>query len=398
MLFKCKWVLLLAVFVFIAGCPSSKLSRNGGIKTKPPTQMPPPQANPDQYGSGQYSYGQSGYGSQSDKYSKLGIPDTFGPNFIGYGFIEIEGKDNFEFKSSFPIKLGEVVVNLPRLDRGKYKLNIYFDSAPKPRFFNLNVKAMVTNPMAPYVSQFGYVEIKGSNKVDKKENFPVKRGIHNVSFAQVAPGKYDMEISYKIDDKIKNCDMRVKVKITDPIAPYLSDFGKVTVRGKEGFKTSKTFPVKFGTQMITIPELEEGRYDVEVSYGDYIATKCVILGCRCSDNWKQVFNRIAAAQMRSQQGIGQSSDGTDQYSLNSQWPYGSSPYSFNSDAGDYQPFDNQEYDYSYDYSNYYGYDSTSYGGYGSGLMIKGSGLQKPPCSYGTPCNTNVIFEMPKDAK
>ena len=84
------------------------------------------------------------------------------------------------------------------------------------------------------------------------------------------------------------CNLVVKIKIDDPTAPYLSDFGKVTVIDVDGVRESKRFPVKQGTQIVVFPDYEPGRYTVEVSYGNYIATKCVVLCCYCPDRWREV--------------------------------------------------------------------------------------------------------------
>jgi len=181
------------------------------------------------------------------------------------------------------------------------------------------------------------------------------------------------------------CDMRIQIKLTDPIAPYLSNFGTVTVYGKEGFRISKTFPVKFGTQMVTIAELEAGRYDVEVTYADYIVTKCVILGCVCVDNWREVFLAELASDMQSQSGL--QCNNCSQYSGKSTyWQYGSS--SIYKGAGG-------------------GYWSSRASNRNTGKNwwtqtrtpeLTGSGEFDSPCSEVTPCGRHVSFELPKDTK
>jgi len=182
------------------------------------------------------------------------------------------------------------------------------------------------------------------------------------------------------------CDMRVQVKVTDPIAPYLSDFGIVTVRGKEGFRVSKSFPVKYGTQVVVIEELEAERYDVEVTYGDIIATKCVILGCLCQDNWKEVFAMEAAEEIMS--GLQCTGCGKYGYSggKNTYWQYGSGALYRGRSGG------------------YWGQRGTGSAA-GRNLWtttqtpeLKGSGEQDAPCSQITPCGRNVSFELPKDSK
>jgi hypothetical protein len=230
--------------------------------------------------------------------------------------------------------------------------------------------------------------------------------------------------------KPRVCDMRVQIKINDPIAPYLSDFGTVTVRGKEGFQVQKQFPIKFGTQVVTIMELEAERYDVEVTYGDYIATKCVILGCICQDNWKEVFANQAMDQWRENFSLEcsdcnkyGSSGAQDNWEFGSS--YGSAPknnwgstssssggksggnwWSANPSSGAIGPSGTSSFGSTS--SNWSGRSSWKGNNSGSGgywnnqsqtdVEIKGSGEQTSPCSQVTPCGRNVAFELPKDAK
>jgi len=190
-------------------------------------------------------------------------------------------------------------------------------------------------------------------------------------------------ISDKSKPPKKVCDLRVQIKITDPIAPYMSDFGTVDVYGNEGFHTSKQFPVKFGTQLVTIPELEAGRYSVQVSYGTIVATKCVIMGCTCIDNWKEVFSQAAADELRKE---ASSCKGCSKYTSATGWASGNYGWSGGGTSGRY---------WSAKGSN------SSFGGWGSAQKtpeLKNSGQLKMPCSTVTPCGRNVSFEFPKDAK
>ncbi len=184
--------------------------------------------------------------------------------------------------------------------------------------------------------------------------------------------------------KPRYCDMRIQIKITSPLDPYLYTSGTVTVSGKD-FSTTKSFPVKVGTQVITIHDLEPGRYDVQVSYGNYIATKCVILGCICPDNWKEVFAAQAMEQLKSTLSL--KCKGCSKYSSGwDYWRYGSgAPYGYRSTG------------YSY-------WGASRYYPRGGNLWttsqipeLLGTGEQKPPCSTVTPCSRNVSFELPKDA-
>jgi len=151
------------------------------------------------------------------------------------------------------------------------------------------------------------------------------------------------------------CDMHIQIKITDPIDPLMWTDGKVTVYGKNYFKITKTFPVKLGVQVITIPDLKQDRYNVEVSYGNYIATKCVLLGCVCEDNWKETFMQDLARDWHRKNELRKSQ---------------------------------QEYQQSF---------GNGFGAYSSGT-IGNAGLQEPPCSEVTICNRNVEFEFPKDTQ
>gem|GEM_PF-6795886 len=187
-------------------------------------------------------------------------------------------------------------------------------------------------------------------------------------------------VSQKAKPKNRTCDMRIQIKIKDPIAPYLSDFGTVELFGPGGIKITKRFPVKFGTQVVIIPDLEPGRYNVQVSYGDLVATKCVVLGCVCIDNWKEVFARATMEELKKDSKTCAScSKGITATG------FAAGNYGWTGGVG----------------GNYWGGYSNSSWGWGSSqkeLQLKGTGELKPPCSLVTPCGHNVSFEFPKDAK
>jgi len=189
-------------------------------------------------------------------------------------------------------------------------------------------------------------------------------------------------VSKKAKPPNKVCDLRVQVKITDPIAPYMSDFGTVDVYGNEGFHISKQFSVRFGTQLVTIQELEAGRYSVQVSYGTIVATKCVILGCVCIDNWKEVFSQATANELRKEI---TSCTGCSKYTSTTGWASGNYGWTGGNTGGKYwNPKSG----------------NSNFGGWGSEQKtpeLKGSGELKMPCSTITPCGRNVSFEFPKDA-
>ena len=174
--------------------------------------------------------------------------------------------------------------------------------------------------------------------------------------------------------------MRVQIKIKDPIAPYLSDFGTVELYGPGGVKITKQFPVKFGTQIVIIPDLEPGRYTVQAGYGNLVATKCVVMGCMCVDNWREVFAQAAAQELKKDlKTCSSCSKGITSAG------FAAGNYGWTGGAG----------------GNYWGGYSSTWEGWGSaqkGPQLKGTGELKPPCSMTTPCGRNVSFEFPKDAK
>ncbi len=174
------------------------------------------------------------------------------------------------------------------------------------------------------------------------------------------------------------CDMRIQVKIKDPIAPYLSDFGTVELYGPNGFKVTKTFPVKYGTQIVIIPDLEPGRYNVQVGYGNLVAVKCVVLGCLCQDNWREVFSQAAMEELKKDlatcSGCSKNITSTGFAAGNYGWTGGIG-------------------------GKYWGnYNNWNWGTSQKLPELKGTGELKPPCSLTTPCGHNVSFEFPKDAK
>ncbi|RKZ32202.1 hypothetical protein DRQ33_06305, partial [bacterium] len=179
------------------------------------------------------------------------------------------------------------------------------------------------------------------------------------------------------------CDLRVQIKINDPIAPYMSDFGLVEVFGKEGFKVSADFPVKFGTQVVIVPELPAGRYTVQASYGTIIATKCVILGCVCIDNWREVFASATVNELKKESA---SCAGCMKYTTGTGFAAGNYGWTGGATGAGY-----------WGKSNTYS-SSTSWGSAQKNPELKGSGQLDVPCSMVTPCSRNVSFEFPDDAK
>jgi len=187
-------------------------------------------------------------------------------------------------------------------------------------------------------------------------------------------------VSSKSKSKPKICDLRVQVRVTDPIAPYLSDNGVIEVLGEEGFRVAKTFPVKYGTQVVIVPELEAGRYTVQATYGNIIATKCVILGCVCIDNWREVFAQATADELRK-----------DIAACANCNKYGGGVGITN-----YGQYGNPEI-----YGGWGKRGSYSGGWWTGGQKsqeLKGSGMLDLPCSMITPCSRNIEFDLPKDAK
>ncbi len=195
----------------------------------------------------------------------------------------------------------------------------------------------------------------------------------------------------------RTCDMRIQLKISDPIAPYLENQGKIELFGPDGLRMERTFAVKFGTQLVIIPDLEAGRYTVQVSYGTIIASKCVILGCICVDNWREVFANAAMQDLSKDVA---SCATCTKYSYTggapggaNLGPYGSaSLYSGSSSSSKSGAYWGGNSSYSQSA------DMVGWGDYEKSDEIKGSGKLEVPCSQVTPCGRNVEFELPKDSK
>lgn len=171
--------------------------------------------------------------------------------------------------------------------------------------------------------------------------------------------------------KLKPCDLVVAIRITDPVAPYLSEFGTISLWGSEGYKRTQPFPVLEGRQSVVVTDVPPGRYIVQVSYGTIVASQCIILCGSCKDNWKarcveNLFDELKRTAP------------SDVQTEVEEREWGAGGY-YDTQTGKFYPDIN---DSRWNWSRMFGFSDSL----------------KPSCSFVSPCLNNISFELPKDAR
>ncbi len=177
------------------------------------------------------------------------------------------------------------------------------------------------------------------------------------------------------------CELRIQVKITDKLAPYLAEEGNIKVLGAKGYTVSKEYPVRTGMQMVIFPDMQAGRYIVEISYGTIVATKGIILCCNCHDNWQVTCMADLTKRFKK-------SDATSAGYSSTSKSDGYTGYSYDLENWGIDEQDGQYWAVANDHTR--GYT-------GEGTYTQKSSTRPPKCSFVSPCGEDLIFVLPEDA-